>query len=148
MLLDLLMNVTPMVFRGSTCMYLYVIRANCCRHSTLLQFISSSFDTIFQEASEPKFKELLGKARKHNDIHSQEIKDDIINEEHSLIEWKTTLDILMKEDYKTTGKCHFALGMDEFFMERVALAFPINNPWIEQINKRYISFSNEKGHRY
>merc|ERR1711941_173558 len=35
-----------------------------------------------------------------------------------------------------TKKCEYAIGIEEFYTERVALAFPIGNPWIEKFDQR------------
>ena len=35
------------------------------------------------------------------------------------LEWKTTMDIIMKTEYNRTKTCDFALGTEEFFLERV-----------------------------
>ena len=70
--------------------------------------------------------------------HSLPITDNIYEkikfDDHALIEWKTTLDIMMKNEYSKTGVCEFSLGLEEFFTERVAIAFPRENPWIDRFN--------------
>ena len=61
----------------------------------------------------------------------------------------------MKTEYGKLKKCEFVIGIEEFYTERIALAFPIGNPWIERFNERYASTSfcltccscNQNNHR-
>ncbi len=64
----------------------------------------------------------------------------IKEDDHAIIEWKTTLDLLMKEEYQKSKKCEYSLGIEEFFTERVALGFPIGNPWISKFDERLAHF--------
>ena len=67
---------------------------------------------------------------------TQGVLDSIKGDNHILIDWKPTLDLLMKSEYAKTDKCEYTLGIGEFYTERVALAFPMENPWIEKFNER------------
>ena len=58
-------------------------------------------------------------------------------EPHALIGWKTALEMIMKEDYLASKVCSYSLAVEEFFMERVSLAFPRSNPWISKFDDRY-----------
>ncbi len=64
----------------------------------------------------------------------------IIDKDHTLIDWKTVLQLEMKNEYQkrkeeeVEDKCDYEIGIEEFFMERVALAFTMNNPWIHEFN--------------
>ena len=69
-------------------------------------------------------------------------------EPHALIGWKTALEMIMKEDYLASKVCSYSLAVEEFFMERVSLAFPRSNPWISKFDDRYVfpvfSYGNRK----
>lgn len=92
-------------------------------------------EKYLRESPEKKYQTIVNNAIAHNSVFNNDIVDMIKNQGHSLVEWKTTLDIIMKDEYNKTGQCDFSLGIEEFFMERVALAFPKNNPWIPKFNK-------------
>ena len=89
-----------------------------------------------QNSSEEKHEEIIEKAERHVDLLNEELYDKIKNDGHALIEWKTTLDIIMKEQYNKTKTCDYSLGLEDFFLERVALGFPEGNVWIEQFNDK------------
>ena len=94
-------------------------------------------------APEPKYQKLLNNAEKHDPLAgiTDEMRERIIHKDHALLGWKTTLQLEMKEQYRMKkwdatyeDKCDFAIGIEEFFMERVSLAFTMNNPWVEKFN--------------
>lgn len=68
------------------------------------------------------------------------IKDMVKFDQHALIEWKSTLITMMKNEYAETGKCEYFLGLEEIFLERVAFAFKKNDPWIEEFNWRFVVY--------
>ena len=72
----------------------------------------------------------------HANPVTPEVLEAIKTDKHILIDWKPTLDLLMKEEYGKTKKCEFEIGIEEFYTERVALAFPMGNPWINRFNER------------
>jgi len=95
----------------------------------------SVIEEYLQNSNEPKFRELYRLAEKHDPPVSDEILEKIVEDDHLLIDWYSTLNVLMKNRYQETKECDFALGIDEFFMERVAYAFRLNNPWLGKFNK-------------
>ncbi len=102
----------------------------------------SVIEEYLKAATEPKYQELYEKAERHDPKEgiSEDLKDRIINHDHALIDWKTALQLAMKVDYRerkaedAEDKCDYAVGIDEFFMERVALAFTQGNPWVDKFN--------------
>lgn len=97
----------------------------------------SVIESYFRDSDEPKFMEIGKHAQKHvepgtdpNGILLQKIK----YEDHVYIEFKSKLEMMMKEQYNITRQCDYALGSEEFFFERVALAFPKDSSWIEHFN--------------
>ena len=91
-----------------------------------------------QDARNSKLEEMYQMSQFHANPVTQDVLHSIKEEKHILIDWKPTLDLLMKEEYIKTRKCEFAMGIEEFFTERIALAFPIGNPWIEKFNDKYV----------
>ena len=59
----------------------------------------------------------------------------IIEDEYAYVEWNDNLDLIMKEQHKITGKCDFELSSEKFLTQRLAFAFPKDNPWIKKFNK-------------
>ena len=51
------------------------------------------------------------------------------------IEWKSKLEQILYEQYNITGSCDYAFAKEEFFFERVAMAFPPDSPWIQPFNR-------------
>ena len=84
-----------------------------------------------------KFEKLYKMSAFHANPITQDVLDSIKEGDHILIDLKPTLDLLMKSEYARTKKCEFTMGIGEFYTERVAMAFPIGNPWIERINERW-----------
>ncbi len=106
-------------------------------------FKGSVIEEYLTESQEEKHRQLLEKAERHDPVAgiTDEIRDRVINHDHALIGWKTALQLEMKQQYwikkpdeAIDDKCDFAIGIDEFFMERVALAFTMGNPWVEKFN--------------
>ena len=88
------------------------------------------------DAMGTKFEKLY----KMSTFHANPITDDLLNsikqDNHILVDWKPTLDLLMKSEYAKTKLCEYSMGIGEFYTERIALAFPSGNPWIEKFNER------------
>ena len=83
-----------------------------------------------------KFEEVYKMSQFHSNPVTEEVLTSVREDKHILIDWKPTLDLLMKQRYGESKTCEFAMGIDEFMHERIALAFPIGNPWIERFNDR------------
>lgn len=98
----------------------------------------SVIETYLNEAEDEKFQLLADLSVKHKETDARPggslfpmIKED----DHVYIEWKSKLEMIMKEQYNITGVCDYAFGKEDFFFERVALAFPQNSPWIKHFDK-------------
>ena len=98
---------------------------------------SSVVEGYLKEARGSKFEEAYDMAEFHANPVTQEVLDRIKDDKHVLIDWKPTLDLLMKTEYGKTKRCEYSIGIEEFYTERIALAFPIGNPWIERFDERY-----------
>ena len=84
------------------------------------------------------FKDLYESAEIVNSLSndpSDNMYEMIIKDEHAYVEWHDSLDLIMKERHKLTGKCDFELAAEKFLTQRLAFAFSKDNPWIEKFNK-------------
>jgi hypothetical protein len=90
---------------------------------------------IVQDSDQEKFQELAKFAMLHEDGTDPEILRKIREDEHVFIEWKSFLDLRMKREHKLTGFCDYSLAPEEFFTERVALAFPKDMQWVDRFNQ-------------
>jgi len=94
----------------------------------------SVIENYFEDAEEEKFRHIAEQAVKHSEadtVPSGSIYHMIKNSEHAYIEWKSKLELVMKEQYNITKQCDYAFAREDFFFERVALAFPKDSPWIK-----------------
>lgn len=98
----------------------------------------SVVDGYLKEAKGNKFEEVYKMAEFHpaGPRPSQEVLERIKDDKHILIDWMPALDLLQKQEYQKTKRCEFAIGIEEFYNERVSLAFPIGNPWIDRFSDR------------
>ena len=61
----------------------------------------------------------------------------IIEEEHAYIELHDSLDLIMKEHHHVTaGRCDFQFAKEKFLTQRLAFAFPKDNPWAKKFNEQ------------
>eukprot|EP00092_Neocalanus_flemingeri_P000465 GFUD01000495.1.p1 GENE.GFUD01000495.1~~GFUD01000495.1.p1 ORF type:complete len:837 (+),score=225.49 GFUD01000495.1:88-2598(+) len=98
----------------------------------------SVIESYLNEAEDDKFQHLENMAVKHKDMDASPdgvLYSMIKQQDHVYIEWKSKLEMLMKEQYNITGLCDYAFGKEEFFFERVAMAFPRDSPWIKHFDK-------------
>ena len=70
----------------------------------------------------------------HEEPENPEIYRKIRDEDHVFIEWQSYLDLKMKTEHKRTGLCDYSMAPEQFFVERVALAFTKDMQWIGQFN--------------
>jgi len=98
----------------------------------------SVIESYLEEAEDEKYQILEDLSTKHIDSDSNPdgpLFPMIKQDDHVYIGWKSKLEVLVKEQYNITGLCDFAFGKEEFFFERVAMAFPRDSPWIPYFDK-------------
>jgi len=98
----------------------------------------SVIESYLNEAEDEKFQHLENQAVKHQEPDAAPdgaLYAMIKQDDHVYIEWKSKLEMIMKEQYNITGLCDYAFGKEEFFFERVAMAFPKDSPWIKHFDK-------------
>ncbi|XP_062556939.1 ionotropic receptor 93a isoform X2 [Armigeres subalbatus] len=96
------------------------------RRGTLLE-------QFLQETDDPKYVK-LHKQAKYVSEESTKMVDTIRSGHHVHIDWRTNLKYLMKKEFLKSDRCDFALSLDEFLDEQIALAMPKNSPYLEVIN--------------
>merc|ERR1711892_198457 len=97
----------------------------------------SVIESYLNEADEEKFQHLENLAVKHREPDAAPdgaLYSMIKQNDHVYIEWKSKLEMIMKEQYNITKMCDYAFGREDFFFERVALAFPRDSPWIKHFD--------------
>jgi len=97
----------------------------------------SVIESYFRNTVEPKFMAIGERAMQHDEPGNDpngELLQKVKFEDHVYIEWKSKLEVMMKEQYNITRQCDYALGREEFFYERVAMAFPQDSPWLKHFD--------------
>lgn len=98
----------------------------------------SVIENYLQDAEEEKFQhiaELAVKHREEDTAPTGAIYQMIKSQEHVYIDWKSHLQMLMAKQYNMTRRCDYAFAEENFYFERVALAFPQDSPWIKYFDK-------------
>ncbi|KAL6263497.1 hypothetical protein P5V15_006288 [Pogonomyrmex californicus] len=98
-------------------------------------FPNGSFlEEYLKNAEEEKYHTLLEKAIIHNATQEAEVIKKVKAGKHALIDWRSTLRFLMRNDMLTTDECAFALSTDEFMDEPIAMIISENSPYLKIIN--------------
>ncbi|XP_021705215.1 ionotropic receptor 93a [Aedes aegypti] len=85
------------------------------------------------ETDDPKYIKLHNHAGYVSE-ESEQMVERIRTGRHVHIDWRTNLKYLMKKEFLKNDRCDFALSVDEFLDEQIALAMPKNSPYLELIN--------------
>ena len=72
----------------------------------------------------------------HEKVEDDEIYRKVREENHVFVDWRSFLDLKMKEEHKISGLCDYSLAPEDFFIERVALAFAKDMQWIDRFNEQ------------
>jgi len=97
----------------------------------------SVIESYLYEAEDAKYQKLEDLSVKHKEVDTRpggDLFPMIKEDDHVYIEWKSKLELIMKEQYNITGICDYAFGREDFFFERVAMAFPKDSPWIKHFD--------------
>ncbi|XP_072742853.1 ionotropic receptor 93a isoform X1 [Anoplolepis gracilipes] len=87
-----------------------------------------------KNAEEKKYHILLKRAKIHNASQEEEIIEKVKAGKHALIDWRSTLRFLMRNNLLITGECSFSLSTDEFMAEPIAMIIARDSPYINIIN--------------
>ena len=97
---------------------------------------NTAIEKYLKESEEHKYQELLEFAKLHENADDDDIYRTVREEDHVFIDWRSYLDLKMKKEHKLTGRCDYSLAPEEFFIERVALAFNKDMQWIGHFNQQ------------
>ncbi|XP_063930697.1 ionotropic receptor 93a [Zophobas morio] len=92
----------------------------------------SYLETNLKYATEPKYRELYEKKIEPRS-YKWMIKN-IVDGKHVHIDWKMTLQYIMKKQYLESDRCDLALGLDEFYNEQLAMIMAQDTPYLEIFN--------------
>ena len=98
---------------------------------------NSAIETYISESEEAKYQELMQYTKLHENVDEAEIYRTVRENDHVFVEWRSFLDLKMKEEHKLTARCDYSLAPENFFIERVALAFNKDMQWIGHFNQQY-----------
>nr|QHN69192.1 ionotropic receptor 11 [Sirex nitobei] len=96
--------------------------------------IGSFLEDYLHSADEEKYRELLSGSERHNYSNDQDTIKRVKEGKHVLIDWKTTLRVLMRKELLTTGRCDFSLSSDEFIDEPIAMIVAQESPYLNILN--------------
>ncbi|KYN11033.1 Glutamate receptor delta-2 subunit [Trachymyrmex cornetzi] len=98
-------------------------------------FPNGSFlEEYLKNAEEEKYHILLERAIIHNATQETDMIEQIKMGKHVLIDWRSTLRFLMRNDLLLTKGCAFSLSTDEFMDEPIAMIIAKDSPYIKIIN--------------
>lgn len=97
---------------------------------------NSAIETYLKESTQEKYLELLEFSKLYDNVDNDEIYQAVRTDEHVFIEWRSFLDLKMKREHKVSGRCDYSLAPENFFIERVALAFGKDMQWIDRFNQQ------------
>ncbi|KAL1395387.1 hypothetical protein pipiens_011292 [Culex pipiens pipiens] len=90
-------------------------------------------EQFLRETDDAKYLKLSHGATFISD-ESDSMVQSIRNGHHVHIDWRTNLKYLLKREFLKNDRCDFALSLDEFLDEQIALAMPKASPYLDVIN--------------
>lgn len=90
-------------------------------------------EQFLRETDDAKYLKLSHGATFISD-ESDSMVQSIRNGHHVHIDWRTNLKYLLKREFLKNDRCDFALSLDEFLDEQIALALPKASPYLDVIN--------------
>ncbi|XP_055690671.1 ionotropic receptor 93a [Lutzomyia longipalpis] len=95
---------------------------------------SGSFlEEFLAETDEPKYKRLLD-GMTFNTETSAETIESVRRGRHVYIDWKSNLQYIMKKEFLINDRCDFALGIEDFLDEQIAIIMPLDSAYLNLIN--------------
>lgn len=65
---------------------------------------------------------------------NEEIIDQVRTGTHVYIDWRSNLQYIMRREYMKTETCDFAMSVEEFMEEQIAMLLPVNSPYLNLFN--------------
>ncbi|KAL0103140.1 hypothetical protein PUN28_017458 [Cardiocondyla obscurior] len=98
-------------------------------------FPNGSFlEEYLKNADEEKYHILLERSIIHNASQETEMIERVKAGKHALIDWRSTLRFVMRNDLLLTEGCAFSLSTDEFMDEPIAMVIGKDSPYTKIIN--------------
>ncbi|XP_029164005.1 ionotropic receptor 93a-like [Nylanderia fulva] len=94
----------------------------------------SYLEEYLKNAEEEKYHILLKRAKIHNVTEEAEMLKKVKAGKHALIDWRSTLRFLMRNDLLLTEECAYSLSTEEFMDEPIAMIISQDSPYIKIIN--------------
>ncbi|XP_059609151.1 ionotropic receptor 93a [Phlebotomus argentipes] len=95
---------------------------------------SGSFlEEFLAETDEPKYKRLLDGMEFQTEA-TNEIIESVRQGKHVYIDWKSNLQYIMKREFLVNDRCDFALGVEDFLDEQIAIILPRGSAYLNLIN--------------
>ena len=94
----------------------------------------SALITYLEESDDSKYRQVWEHLKYHEETDEDEVNKMVREDDHVFLEWRSHLDLRMKEQHKLTSRCDYAVAKEDFFIERAALAFAKNMQWIDRFN--------------
>ncbi|XP_037875093.2 ionotropic receptor 93a [Bombyx mori] len=103
----------------------------------------SYLEMELKNSEEPKYKRLIKEAELLKEtggiegtIHAARgTLDRVRGQRHLIFDWRLRLTYLMSADHIATETCDFALAVEDFMEEQVAMIVPAGSPYLPVINK-------------
>ncbi|XP_014486779.1 PREDICTED: glutamate receptor ionotropic, delta-2-like [Dinoponera quadriceps] len=87
-----------------------------------------------KNAEDEKYHIIWERAEIHNATQAAEVIEKVKAGKHVLIDWRSTLRFLMRNDLLLNGGCSFSLSTDEFMDEPIAMIIGQKSPYTKIIN--------------
>ncbi|EFN86026.1 Glutamate receptor delta-2 subunit [Harpegnathos saltator] len=98
-------------------------------------FPNGSFlEEYLKNAEEEKYHIMWERSEIYNSTQEVEVIEKVKTGKHVLIDWRSTLRFLMRNDLLSTGGCSFSLSTDEFMDEPIAMIISQDSPYTKIIN--------------
>jgi hypothetical protein len=81
-----------------------------------------------------QYKHLLDGAKRQDPTNPSQVLERIKFENYVLIDWRISLEFLMKMDLFATGGCYFHLSTENFINENMAMMIARDSPYLPLIN--------------
>nr|ALT31632.1 ionotropic receptor 93a [Cnaphalocrocis medinalis] len=103
----------------------------------------SYLEMELKNSDEPKYTSLLKGAELRSEAGSVDSNQSPLKKQlkrtreqrHVIFDWKLRLSYLMRAEHMLTDTCDFALSVDEFMEEQLAMVVPAGSPYLPVINK-------------
>lgn len=90
-------------------------------------------EEFLSETDEPKYKKLLDGMAFNTETSSDTIEN-VRQGKHVYIDWKSNLQYIMKKEFLVNDRCDFALGVEDFLDEQIAIIMPRDSAYLNLIN--------------